>query len=483
MDKDKVVGQLNALVNLIAVQILDTLSSLIKLQQFQQSTIRVKKTGKNYRKFIPGVGGKIDPGDGSGLSDLYDPVAASLKKAAAAYGGVCAHATEFKQGPLVTAVPSVYSVSGNFTRLPQLLEYDGQWPRNFICQFPRDLRMHLIRSHGLGYLRGFLPGYSTKQMPEEVKACSPDVQGSELAVRPPRCPKDLVLHHFMVTAAKAALELHIPHRRLLVGENKVQHSTSPCWLLSPWEKEVIISAFEEPPGLLMACCVVPPRDIGVVEVPHEEEGLMVEVGRDLLSIPSGLEKQGYLEWVAQDYVQTHRMIWVAKDLKDHLVPTPCHGQGQLPLDQVAQSPMQPGLEHFQGWGIHNFSGQSVPVPHHPLILKCTLSQVKAITPCPVATCPCKKSLSSFLVGPLQVLEGCYKVSPEPFLLQAEQPQLSQAVFIGEVLQPSDHLCGPPLDLLRQVHVRLLLGAPELNAVLQGGSRKEQSRVEGQNHLP
>ena len=40
--------------------------------------------------------GKIDPGDQSGLSDLYDPVAASLKKVAAAYGRVCTHATEFK---------------------------------------------------------------------------------------------------------------------------------------------------------------------------------------------------------------------------------------------------------------------------------------------------------------------------------------------------------------------------------------------------
>ncbi|EOB01623.1 hypothetical protein Anapl_10518, partial [Anas platyrhynchos] len=25
-----------------------------------------------------------------------------------------------------------------------------------------------------------------------------------------------------------------------------------------------------------------------------------------------------------------------------------------------------GLEHLQGWGIHNLSGQPVPVPHHPL---------------------------------------------------------------------------------------------------------------------
>ena len=34
------------------------------------------------------------------------------------------------------------------------------------------------------------------------------------------------------------------------------------------------------------------------------------------------------------------------------------------------------------------------------------------------------SLPSFPVGPLQVLEGLYKVCPEPSLLQAEEPQLS-----------------------------------------------------------
>ena len=37
----------------------------------------------------------------------------------------------------------------------------------------------------------------------------------------------------------------------------------------------------------------------------------------------------------------------------------------LPLSQAAWGPIQPGLEHLQGWGIH-ILGQPVPVPHHPL---------------------------------------------------------------------------------------------------------------------
>ncbi|KAK4825966.1 hypothetical protein QYF61_003535 [Mycteria americana] len=65
--------------------------------------------------------------------------------------------------------------------------------------------------------------------------------------------------------------------------------------------------------------------------------------------------------------------------------------------------------------------------------------------------------------------------------QAEQPQLSQPFLIGEVLQPSDHFCGPLLDPLQQVHLFPVPRTPELDAVLQVGSH--QSRVEGQNHLP
>jgi len=48
-----------------------------------------------------------------------------------------------------------------------------------------------------------------------------------------------------------------------------------------------------------------------------------------------------------------------------LAQPPCSEQGHLQLDQVAQSPVQPGLECFQGWDLHYFSGQSVPVFHHP----------------------------------------------------------------------------------------------------------------------
>lgn len=39
----------------------------------------------------------------------------------------------------------------------------------------------------------------------------------------------------------------------------------------------------------------------------------------------------------------HRMLWVGSDLKDHPVTSPCHGQGHLPADQDAQSPIPAAL--------------------------------------------------------------------------------------------------------------------------------------------
>ena len=52
-------------------------------------------------------------------------------------------------------------------------------------------------------------------------------------------------------------------------------------------------------------------------------------------------------------------------VRGHLAQTPCSEQGRLQLDEVAQSPVQPGLECLQGWGTYHLCGQPVPVFHHP----------------------------------------------------------------------------------------------------------------------
>ncbi|KAK4816953.1 hypothetical protein QYF61_025776, partial [Mycteria americana] len=56
--------------------------------------------------------------------------------------------------------------------------------------------------------------------------------------------------------------------------------------------------------------------------------------------------------------------------------------------------------------------------------------------------------------------------PQRLLFSRLNNPNSQLFLIGEVLHPPDHFCGPPLDLLQQVHVFPVLRAPELDAVLQ-----------------
>lgn len=79
------------------------------------------------------------------------------------------------------------------------------------------------------------------------------------------------------------------------------------------------------------------------------------------------------------------------------------------------------------------------------------------------------------------MEGCNEVSLQPSLLQAEQAQFPQPLFLGELLQPSNHPHGPLLDPLQQLHIFLALEAPDLNVVLQ--VEPHEGRVERDNHLP
>ena len=78
---------------------------------------------------------------------------------------------------------------------------------------------------------------------------------------------------------------------------------------------------------------------------------------------------------------------------------PLHRQSHQPphliLDQAAQGPIQPGLEHLQGWGIHSLSGQPVPAPHYShskepppdIQPKSSLLQLRTISPPPAGSTP------------------------------------------------------------------------------------------------
>ena len=97
------------------------------------------------------------------------------------------------------------------------------------------------------------------------------------AVNPTYCPasstRDPELHHLIVTAAKAALSLHISNQSFFVCKHKVHKHTLPRWLLHHLHQKVIISALKEPPGLCVPSCLVFPAGIRVAEVPRENQGL------------------------------------------------------------------------------------------------------------------------------------------------------------------------------------------------------------------
>lgn len=78
------------------------------------------------------------------------------------------------------------------------------------------------------------------------------------------CTLLIALRVFMATAAQAYLDCHIPLQSFSVGENKFQHSTSPVWFLYDLEKDLVISALQEPPGLSVPCYILSPPDTGVV---------------------------------------------------------------------------------------------------------------------------------------------------------------------------------------------------------------------------
>ena len=116
----------------------------------------------------------------------------------------------------------------------------------------------------------------------------------------------------------------------------------------------------------------------------------------------------------------------------------CYRQGHLPLDQVSQSPIQPGLECLQGGAAETSLGNlfqcltALTVKNFflisslnlrssslkPFLLVLSLRVLKIVPP-------------QLCCRPLQILEGHYKVPPEPSLFQAEDPQLSACPCRGD----------------------------------------------------
>ncbi|KAK4812136.1 hypothetical protein QYF61_000977 [Mycteria americana] len=141
-----------------------------------------------------------------------------------------------------------------------------------------------------------------------------------------------------------------------------------------------------------------------------------------------------------------------------------------PLHHVPKHLIQMAFKYLQGWRLHHFPGQPVPMLDNPssevkfpnIQSKPPLAQPEAISSRPA------------------VVESD-EVSPQPPFLQTEQPQVPQPLPISLVLQTLPQLRCPSLDTIQPLNVSLGVGGPTLNTAFE--VRPHQCRVQGHNHFP
>jgi len=140
--------------------------------------------------------------------------------------------------------------------------------------------------------------------------------------------------------------------------------------------------------------------------------------------------------------------WIGLEgtFKDHLVQSPFHGQGHLPLDQVAQSPIQPALEHVREGAATASPGNLFQCFTTLTVQNFFLMSNLNLSSCSLKPLPLMLSLQALVKSLYLSYKPPLSTERSPWsLLQAEQPQLSQPFLTAEVFHPSHHFCGPPLD--------------------------------------
>jgi len=132
------------------------------------------------------------------------------------------------------------------------------------------------------------------------------------------------------------------------------------------------------------------------------------------------------------------------------------------------------IEPLQGWGLHHYPGQPGPMPDHSfreemfpdIQSKPLLAQLEAISSHPIIGYLGAETNPHLTTTSCQGAVESEKVSPQPPLLQTEQPQLPQPLLIRLVLQPPPQPRCPALDMLQPLSVLLVVRGPKPNTVLK-----------------
>ena len=133
-------------------------------------------------------------------------------------------------------------------------------------------------------------------------------------------------------------------------------------------------------------------------------------------------------------------------------------------------------ERLQGWSIHSFSGQPVPELWINNFFFTSHQNLPSLSLKSLHLALCGHSLTGFLsifsVGSPQVLEGHYKVSLVPSLLQ---PSSLSLLSQESCSSPLSTLMALPVLIFQQVPVLLVAGAPWVNKVQQVGFHEKKAR--------
>ncbi|KAK4824730.1 hypothetical protein QYF61_018118, partial [Mycteria americana] len=147
---------------------------------------------------------------------------------------------------------------------------------------------------------------------------------------------------------------------------------------------------------------------------------------------------------------------------------------QPAIDQHSQHHIYTPFKYLQGWRLHHFPGQPIPMLDNPfsevkfpnIQSKPPLVQLEAISSRPI-TCYLGKETDPHLsTTSFQAVVESHKVSPQPPFLQAKQPQFPQPLLIRLVLQTLHRLRCPSLDMLQHLNVSLVVRGPKLNTVFE-----------------